>query len=300
MRQPSSADGTGQFLTNAGKIPLLRADEELHLGKRVQALMELLEANPDGPYTPEEQRAIKAGRRARERMIAANLRMVVSLAKRYTQRGALIGLSIDDLIQEGTIGLARGVERFDPTRGYKFSTFSYWWIRQGINRALQVGGVIRLPIHLSDALGRIAGARRALELEGVNRPTFEQLLERTGLDKFVLKAALEHGYPTRLVASLDAPQAAEDGRTLAESLASDEQDHLLRGALWDTAERLREALPDEMAMVELRHIEEATFNDISEVIGNGVSRTAARTLVRDAQARLRAVAGPAVREMLAC
>ncbi|MCP9782836.1 sigma-70 family RNA polymerase sigma factor [Cyanobium sp. WKJ7-Wakatipu] len=297
MRQPSNADGTGQFLTNAGRIPLLRPDEELHLGKRVQALMQLLEANPDGPYTPAEHRALKTGRRAKERMIAANLRMVVSLAKKYTQRGAMVGMSLDDLIQEGCIGLTRGVEKFDPTRGYKFSTYSYWWIRQGIARSLG-RGLISLPIHVSDALNRVAAARRALALEGIERPTFEQLEQRTALTAPVLRTALEHGYQARVVASLDA-QMKEDGSTLLETIAGESEDHLTRTALWDVAEQLKALLPDEMALCELRHVEGETFNSISSVIG-GVSRAGAKVQVEAAQKRLRRVAGEGVLELLAC
>ncbi|WP_259731422.1 sigma-70 family RNA polymerase sigma factor, partial [Synechococcus sp. CS-1325] len=134
------------YLRDIGRVPLLSHEQEITLGRQVQELMRLEEAeqelqmrsgskpNPEqwaeslGLSLPVLKRKLINGRRAKERMVAANLRLVVSVAKKYTKRN----MELLDLIQEGTIGLVRGVEKFDPTRGYKFSTYAYWWIRQGI------------------------------------------------------------------------------------------------------------------------------------------------------------------------
>ncbi len=297
MSKRSTADGLGVFLNSAGKVALLTPAEELHLGQRVQALMALLEANPEGPYSPEERRAIKAGRRAKDRMVTANLRLVVTVARRFSQRGERVGLSIDDLVQEGCIGLGRGVEKFDPTRGYKFSTYAYWWIRQAITRALNTSGAIRLPIHVADTLSRIAGARRAFEAEGIHRPSFEQLQQRTGVAVNLLKAALEHGQSAREVSSLDRAMTP-DGGTLADVVAAEGDDPLHRTDLWDAVQGLREWLPDETALLELRAVEGARLADLGDVMG--VSRTRAGQALTEARSRLRAVAGEHALELLAC
>ena len=112
-------------------MPLLTHEEELLLGRSVQQWLAL---EIEGSPTPEQKRIIRRGQKAKERMFNANLRLVVSIAKRYTR--AVTKLELADLIQEGCIGLNRAIEKFDPARGYKFSTYSYWWIRQGITRAI--------------------------------------------------------------------------------------------------------------------------------------------------------------------
>ena len=157
------------YLRDIGRVPLLSHEQEITLGRQVQELMLLEELEQDlrdrlgevpslealaaeaGLSVPLLRRRLQAGRRAKERMVAANLRLVVSVAKKYTKRN----MELLDLIQEGTIGLVRGVEKFDPTRGYKFSTYAYWWIRQGITRAIaEKSRTIRLPIHITEKIGR--------------------------------------------------------------------------------------------------------------------------------------------------
>ena len=138
------------YLRDIGRVPLLSHEQEITLGRQVQELMAIEEleaeleqqlgmkpsqgelAKAAGLSDAVLKKRLKSGRRAKERMVAANLRLVVSVAKKYTKRN----MELLDLIQEGTIGLVRGVEKFDPTRGYKFSTYAYWWIRQGITRAI--------------------------------------------------------------------------------------------------------------------------------------------------------------------
>ena len=139
-----SGDSVRAYLRDIGRIPLLEHDEEILLGRQVQRLMELetmkkeLELDNEGLAeamdVPVRQikRELRDGIKAKDKMVTANLRLVVSVAKKYTKRN----MELLDIIQEGTIGLVRGVEKFDPGRGYKFSTYAYWWIRQGITRAI--------------------------------------------------------------------------------------------------------------------------------------------------------------------
>jgi RNA polymerase nonessential primary-like sigma factor len=179
------------YLRDIGRVPLLSHEQEITLGRQVQELMALEELREEltmrsGGEEPSEaqlaeaagmapaqlKRRLQGGRRAKERMVAANLRLVVSVAKKYTKRN----MELLDLIQEGTIGLVRGVEKFDPTRGYKFSTYAYWWIRQGITRAIaEKSRTIRLPIHITETLNKLKKAQRELSQELGRTPTVGEL-----------------------------------------------------------------------------------------------------------------------------
>lgn len=147
-----SDDTTGDFLDRAGQIPLLTPSQEITLARKVQRALAIAAKFPDGPHTPEQQRVIKAGNKARQRLVAANLRLVVYVVRKTRLRG-IHSLPMDDLIQEGTFGLTRAVEKFDPERGYKFSTYAYRWIQQSIRRAYsQQAHLIRTPTHLAERL----------------------------------------------------------------------------------------------------------------------------------------------------
>jgi RNA polymerase nonessential primary-like sigma factor len=188
---PIDGDLVRSYLRDIGRVPLLTHEQEITLGRQVQELMELEDlreeltlrgggAEPDpaalaaaAGLSPQLLRKrLQAGRRAKERMVAANLRLVVSVAKKYTKRN----MELLDLIQEGTIGLVRGVEKFDPTRGYKFSTYAYWWIRQGITRAIaEKSRTIRLPIHITETLNKLKKGQRDLSQELGRTPTVTEL-----------------------------------------------------------------------------------------------------------------------------
>ncbi|NBQ21969.1 MAG: sigma-70 family RNA polymerase sigma factor, partial [Synechococcaceae bacterium WB6_3B_236] len=121
-----STDSIGWYLSNIGRVPLLTAAEEIELAHQVQQMKRLQEI-AENERTPRQRHQVRMGCRARDRMMAANLRLVVSVAKKYQNQG----LELLDLVQEGAIGLERAVDKFDPAMGYKFSTYAYWWIRQG-------------------------------------------------------------------------------------------------------------------------------------------------------------------------
>ena len=175
--QPKNVDPIRSYLREVGRIPLLTHEQEISFGKQVQQMMSLLKAKKalSGKLRPEPtlsewamqvqmtevalNEALRAGQRSKQKMIEANLRLVVAIAKKYQKRN----MEFLDLIQEGNMGLTRGVEKFDPTKGYRFSTYAYWWIRQAITRAIaQQARTIRLPIHITDKLNQIKKAQRQL------------------------------------------------------------------------------------------------------------------------------------------
>ncbi len=196
------------WLQSAGRVPLLRADEELHLGTLVRKHLDW----PDGPdAAPPGVR--RAGLRARNRMMNANRRLVVSVAKRYQQRTRANGLDIADLLQEGTLGLTRGLEKFDPTKGYKFSTFGYWWIRQALARYLDINssGSIRLPVAQAQLPWVVTQTQQRLERELDREPTPAEVAEAMGTTVGGLAERLDRVRRTRCL-SLDATAGGDDDR----------------------------------------------------------------------------------------
>lgn len=192
-----TADMVRTYLREIGRVPLLTREQEIIYGKQVQQMMSLLEAKEalakelhreptsDEWATKVEIAAeelpetIKRGKRAKQKMIEANLRLVVAIAKKYQKRN----MEFLDLIQEGTMGLERGVEKFDPLRGYKFSTYAYWWIRQAITRAIaQQARTIRLPIHITEKLNKIKKVQRELAQQLGRSPNANEIAKALELE----------------------------------------------------------------------------------------------------------------------
>ena len=173
----ATADPVKDYLKQIGKVPLLNAEQEVELAKRIEAGLFAEEKLADNPDLDTETRIklewiSEDGRRAKNHLLEANLRLVVSLAKRYTGRGMLFL----DLIQEGNLGLIRAVEKFDYTKGYKFSTYATWWIRQAITRAMaDQARTIRIPVHMVEVINKLARVQRQMLQDLGREPTPEEL-----------------------------------------------------------------------------------------------------------------------------
>ncbi|SDP34045.1 RNA polymerase sigma factor [Actinacidiphila guanduensis] len=221
-RRPTRADTAGpsadlfrQYLREIGRIPLLTAEGEVELARQVEAGLfaeERLAAFPDldSRLAVDLDRLVVQGRVAKRRLIEANLRLVVSVAKRYIGRG----LTMLDLVQEGNLGLIRAVEKFDYARGYKFSTYATWWIRQAMSRALaDQARTIRVPVHVVELINRVVRMQRRLLQERGCEPTLEEVAAQLGLPvervAEVLRLAQEP-------VSLHAPVGEEDDVALGD------------------------------------------------------------------------------------
>ncbi|HEY9888448.1 MAG TPA: RpoD/SigA family RNA polymerase sigma factor [Candidatus Obscuribacterales bacterium] len=233
MRNTQSSNAVYAYLKSIGRVPLLTHEEEINYGKQVKALMPL-EASREAlteslgrePTLAEwaaqaqlslaELRAIvRQGQRAKHKMIEANLRLVVSIAKKYTDRN----LDFLDLIQEGSIGLNRAVEKFDPAKGYRFSTYAYWWIRQAMTRAIaEKSRIVRLPIHITETLNKIKKTQRELTQTLGRAVTVEEIAAHLELDPQRVRDCLRHG---RRPLSLEIRIGDNQDTELADLLESD-------------------------------------------------------------------------------
>ncbi len=215
VSQPGSPGGEGDdpirlYLHEIGRVPLLTAEQEVDLAKRVAAGLVAAEvlatrgAELPAPRARELRRLQRGGELAKQRMVEANLRLVVSIAKRYVGRGLLLL----DLIQEGNLGLIRAVEKFDYTRGYKFSTYATWWIRQSITRAVaDQSRTIRIPVHMVETMHRVHRIQRQLLQELGREPTAAEVASETELSTARIE---EIEQLSQDLISLDAPVGEED------------------------------------------------------------------------------------------
>jgi RNA polymerase primary sigma factor len=202
------------YLNEIARYPLLTVDQEIQYGRRIARMRELKEL--ERPLTDAEQRLVRSGLRARERFMQCNLQLVVHVAKKYENRKRK-SLEIMDLIQEGNIGLARAVELFDSSRGYKFSTYAYWWIKQGIQRALsQNDAMIRLPTGLHELLAKVARTTSDLSHRIGRTPTLAEVADHIDVDVNVIHDALRRSHT---VYSLDAITVGSETLTLIDLIA---------------------------------------------------------------------------------
>ena len=297
-----SGDSVRSYLRDIGRIPLLEHDEEILLGRKVQRLMEIkaVEALLHNPTSEELaqsldislkelKRELRAGEKAKDQMVTANLRLVVSVAKKYTKRN----MELLDIIQEGTIGLVRGVEKFDPGRGYKFSTYAYWWIRQGITRAIaEKSRAIRLPIHVTENLNKLKKAQRELSQINGEIPNVFQLAEHLS---FTIDEIKDLMCKARQPTSLEIKIGENRDTTLIDLLEDEDQlpDRLLEQQF--IKEDIRELINDlpemQAAVVSMRYgigsemLEPMSMTAIGQVLN--MSRDRVRTLENKALKTLR-------------
>jgi RNA polymerase primary sigma factor len=218
----ATADPVKDYLGQIGKVPLLSAGQEVELAKRIEAGLFAEEKLADGSgvlpagQSTDLERVAEDGRTAKNHLLEANLRLVVSVARRYAGRGMLFL----DLIQEGNLGLIRGVEKFDYTRGYKFSTYATWWIRQAITRAMaEQSRTIRLPVHMAEAVSTLARVQRQLLQDLGREPTPGELA--AGLDMTPAKLTEVQKYAREPI-SLHTP-LGEDGDSELGDLIEDSE-----------------------------------------------------------------------------
>jgi RNA polymerase primary sigma factor len=242
----ATADPVKDYLKQIGKVPLLSAGQEVELAKRIEAGLfaeeKLTEGSPDlsADARIDLEWIAEDGRRAKNHLLEANLRLVVSLARRYTGRGMLFL----DLIQEGNLGLIRGVEKFDYTRGYKFSTYATWWIRQAITRAMtDQSRTIRLPVHMAEAINKLARVQRQMLQDLGREPTPEELaaeldmtpekvieVQKYGREPISLHTPLGEEGDSELGDLIEDSQAIQPGEAVSFTLLQ-EQLHSVLGTL---------------------------------------------------------------------
>ena len=294
------ASSLSAFLGEIGRHQLLTPEQELTLGRKVQAMVALNErcslAGGTGDacaYSELERRSIRLGERAKDQMITANLRLVVNLAKRYQGKG----LDLLDLIQEGTIGLTRAVEKYDPTRGHRFSTYAYWWIRQGLNRALSTQSrTIRIPVNVNEKLTRLRAAKARLLQATGQAPGPRELARALDLPLVEVEDLLGCELRSVTVSLQGVVKSKADPTELVDVLPSDEMPPMERAELAERSASVWKLLdqsnltPKERTVVMLRFgldggHEWRTLAEVARQLG--CSREYCRQVVQRALRKLR-------------
>jgi RNA polymerase nonessential primary-like sigma factor len=305
MPSEDASDSIRAYLKSTGRVPLLSHEEEILYGKQVAGMMQLLKlkeqlieqsgrepslevwASAAEVDISELQRVLLLGQHAKQKMISANLRLVVSIAKKYTRQG----LDFLDLIQEGNIGLNRGVEKFDPARGYRLSTYIYWWIRQAITRAIAMQSrVVRLPIHITEIINKIKRTQRSLSQQLGRVASLEEVAEHLELTPERVRECLSHN---RQTLSLDIRIGEDNDTELADLLPSanaSPEEFVSRHSLRSEMEQLMKDLtPRQREVLMLRfgfqNEKPLSFGEIGELLG--LSRERIRQLEKQALQKLK-------------
>jgi len=263
-------DPVRMYLHEIGRVPLLTFEEEVGLAMRLREGEEadaLLDE--DGHLALEERRTLEqkriSGEDARQHLIQANLRLVVSIAKKYIGRG----MSFLDLIQEGNIGLMRATEKFDHTRGYKFSTYATWWIRQAITRSISdQSRTIRLPVHVGETINRVKRVSHRLQQQMEREPTTDEIAEAMGISPEKVRRVIE---VSRIPVSLEMPVGKEGDSRMGDFIEDDRvappldaaSYHLLREQISEVLEKLPER---ERRIIQLRFgLNDGRYRTLEEV-----------------------------------
>ncbi len=250
------------YLGEIGRHQLLTPEQELTMGRKVQAMVAITNpchlAGGTGPkceYSDDQRRTIRRGEKAKNHMITSNLRLVVNLAKRYQGKG----LDLLDLIQEGTLGLTRAVEKYDPTRGHRFSTYAYWWIRQGLNRALSTQSrTIRIPVNVNEKLTKLRAAKSRLMQNNGLAASAGQLAQSMRLPLAEVEDLLACELRSVTVSLQGIVKSKSDPSELVDILPSEEIPPLERAEIAERTESVRTLLkqanltPKELMVVTLR------------------------------------------------
>ncbi|MEX0846338.1 MAG: RNA polymerase sigma factor RpoD [Ilumatobacteraceae bacterium] len=212
----TTSDPVRMYLKEIGRVELLNGEEERRLAQAIEdgnrAALQLDNPDLDTVERRRLMRSVRAGQNAKSELIQANLRLVVSIAKRYTLRG----MQFLDLIQEGNLGLMRAVDKFDHTKGFKFSTYATWWIRQAITRSIaDQARTIRIPVHMVESMNRVLRTQRQMHQELEREPTLDELSDRCGLPPDRVREILRISQDPL---SLDSPLGEEDDMSLADFL----------------------------------------------------------------------------------